>query len=206
LEALREMAFDENSAYRIEALDAIRIGARHNEIVLVSRRLLRDNDPKIRLAAYENLRQLDDIAITKELVAKNFYLEQITQVEDKMIFAARSGQPRIVLFGAPIYCKENVFVQSADGNITFNAPAGQKYISLIRKHPKRANVVIQRKSSFNISDIIRTLCESSVLEEGSDQRPGLGVSYADAIAILKQLCDKGAVEAEFRAGGVPKID
>jgi hypothetical protein len=157
------------------------------------------------LAAYENLRKLDDIAVTQKLIASDFYLEQIAQTEHKGIFVSRSGQPRIVLFGAPIYCHDNIFIQSADGNITINAPAGQKYVSIIRKHPKRPNVMIQLKSSFELGDIIQTLCEEP-LKKTKEEHRGLNVSYAEAIILLKQMCDKGAVEAEFWAGPLPKID
>ncbi len=204
LDTLRQIAVDKGSAYRVEALEAISTGASRNDAASVSRRLLRDEDFDIRLAAYENLRKLDDIAVVQTFIAGNFYLEQITQTKQKAIFVSRSGQPRIVLFGGPIYCRDNVFIESADGNITINAPAGQEYVSIIRKHPRRPNVIIQLQSSLKLSDIIRTLCEDPLKKAGQG-RFGLGVSYSDAIAILKQMCDKGVVEAEFRAGPLPKI-
>lgn len=206
LETLRQIARDKSSSYRVESLEAITAGARRNDAAAISRRLLRDDDFDIRLAAYENLRKLDDIAITQRVIARSFYLEQITQTKHKGIFVSRSGRPRIVLFGAPIYCRDNIFVQSSDSNITINAPAGQKYVSIIRKHPTRPDVApIQLKSSFELSDIIRTLCEEP-LKRTVQERRGLGVSYAEAIALLKQLSEKGAVHAEFRAGPLPKID
>jgi hypothetical protein len=205
LNTLREIASNKDSAYRIEALDAITTSASRNDAIAISRKLLRDSDPNIKLAAYENLRKLEDITVIQKLIARNFYLEQITQIEYKGIFVSRSGQPRIALFGTPIYCHDNIFIQSADGSITINAPAGQKYISIIRKHPKRPNVIVQLKSSFELSDIIQTLCEEP-LKKTKGERRGLNVSYAEAISLLKQMCDKGAVEAEFRAGPLPKID
>jgi hypothetical protein len=204
LETLRQIAMDKTSAYRIEALEAITIEASRNNAAAISRKLLQDDDFNIRLAAYEQLRILDDIAIAQKLIAHNFYLEQISQAKKPAIFVSRSGQPRIVLFGAPIYCRENMFVQSSDGNITINAPTGQQYVSIIRKHPKRPNVVIQLKSSFELANIIQTLCEEPLEKTGQSPR-GLGVSYADVIGILKQMSDKGAVEAEFHAGPLPKI-
>jgi len=109
-----------------------------------------------------------------------------------------------VLFGAPIYCKGNIFVQSGSGDVIINAPSGQKYVNIIRKHPKRPSVITQLKSSFELGDIIRTLCEEPI-EEGEKGRGGLGVSYADAAVLLKQMCDKGVVGAEFHAGTMPKI-
>jgi len=205
LNTLREIASNKDSAYRVEALEAITTSASRNDAIAISRKLLRDSDFNIRLAAYENLRKLDDIAVTQKLIARDFYLEQIAQTEHKGIFVSRSGQPRIVLFGAPIYCHDNIFIQSADGNITINAPAGQKYVSIIRKHPKRPNVMVQLKSSFELSDIIQTLCEEPLKKTKQEHR-GLNVSYAEAITLLKQMSDKGAVEAEFWAGSLPKID
>jgi len=205
LNTLREIASNKDSAYRVEALEAITTSASRNDAIAISRNLLRDSDFNIRLAAYENLRKLDDIVVTQKLIARDFYLEQIAQTEHKGIFVSRSGQPRIVLFGAPIYCHDNIFIQSADGNITINAPAGQKYVSIVRKHPKRPNVMVQLKSSFELSDIIQTLCEEPLKKTKQEHR-GLNVSYAEAITLLKQMSDKGAVEAKFWAGPLPKID
>jgi hypothetical protein len=34
----------------------------------------------------------------------------------------------------------------------------------------------------------------------------LGVPYSDAIALLKQMVDKNAIDAQFVAGPLPKID
>ncbi|MGD2095533.1 MAG: hypothetical protein PVH77_11050, partial [Phycisphaerales bacterium] len=134
----------------------------------------------------------------------NFYLEQVAHTKYKSVFVSRRGQPRIVLFGAPILCSESVFVRSADGNITINAPAGQEYVSIMRKHPERPEVVAQLKSSYELDDIIKTLCETPATSSGQE-REGLGVSYTDVISLLKRMCDKGAVKAEFLAGPLPKI-
>ena len=205
LAILRQMALDRKCSYRFIAFEAIAAGARRNDTVRICQRLLRDNDIRVRLVAYEQLRKLEDVSVLQELVGNNFYLEQIGQTQQKAIFVSRSGQPCVVLFGAPIECSEGIFVRSEDGNITINAPSGQSYVSVIRKHPRRDGVVLQLKSSFVLSDIISTLCEKPK-EEGEPGKGGLGVAYADVIALLKLMCDKGAVRAEFWAGALPKID
>jgi len=204
LKVLRRMVFDRNCAYRFEALEAVTAGANRNDAAAVSRRLLRDEDFAIRIAAYEQLRKLDDIAVRQELIGGSFYLEQIVQTPYKGIFVSRSGQGRIVLFGTPIYCRDGIFVQSADGNITINAAEGQKYVSIIRKHPRHPEVIAELKSSFDLGDIISTLCEEP-MRQTPQGHTGLNVSYSDAIELLKQLSDKGAVPAEFRAGPLSKI-
>lgn len=201
LDVLREIAMNTNSPYRVEALEAITRSARRNDAAAISRILLRDKDFDIRLAAYEQLRKLDDIAIRQRLVGGSFYLEQVTQTPQKAVYVSRSGQSRVALFGGPIKCNENIFIQSADGKITLNASPGDEYVSMMRKNPKRPNVVVTLKSSFELSDIVRTLSE----EPDNKEHPGLAVSYADTIAILKQMHDKGAVNAEFHVGALPKM-
>jgi flagellar basal body P-ring protein FlgI len=69
LDTLRRIAMDEDSSYRVEALEAIAAAAGRNDAAAISRRLLRDDEFDIRLAAYKSLRKLDDIAITQRLIA-----------------------------------------------------------------------------------------------------------------------------------------
>ena len=204
LQPLRQIAESTDSPYRLEALDAITKSATRNDAAAISRKLLRDDDFDIRLTAYEHLRELEDVMVVQKLIAGDFYLEEITQTQHKAVFASLSGQPRIVLFGGPIYCKDDLFLQSADGSITINAPPEQRYVSIIRNHPNRPNVTAKLKSSFRLDDIIQTLCEQTT-EKDPSKKPGLGVSYAKVIAILKQMCEKGAVDAQFYAGPTPKI-
>ncbi|MHC4110946.1 MAG: flagellar basal body P-ring protein FlgI [Planctomycetota bacterium] len=204
LETLKTIAMDKDSAYRVESLEAITAGANRNDAAAISRLLLRDEEFSIRLAAYEQLRKIDDIAIIRRPIARSFYLEQITQTQYKTIFVSRSGQARIVLFGAPIICRDNMFVQSANGEITIDSRAGQQYVSLTRKHPTRPTMIGPLRCSLELGDVIQTLCDEPV-RRSENARIGLGVSYADVIALLKQMCEKGAVEAKFEAGPLPKI-
>ncbi len=205
LEILRQIAMNKNSDYRLGAIEAIAKASKKEEAASIIQRLLYDEDFEIRLAAYGQLRRLNDFVVKREAVGRSFFLEQITQAEKKEIYVTRSGQPRIVLFGAPLYCDKGIFIQSKNGEITINSPPGQEYVSLIRKHPRLEGGFSQMRSSFELGDIIRTLCEEPPGED-EEVRGGLGVSYADMIAILEQMCDKGAVIAAFHAGPLPKND
>ncbi|NOR67682.1 MAG: hypothetical protein GQ528_10050, partial [Woeseiaceae bacterium] len=204
LAVLRQIALNKNSPYRLDALVAITAAAAHNDAVALSRLLLRDDDFVIRLAAYEQLRESDDAAVLQEQIAGSFYLERIVQTDEKVIYVSRTGQPRVVLFGAPISCRGNIFLGSADGDITINAPSGAEYVTIIRKHPKRPGVIAQLRSSFEVGDIVRTLCDEPP-KKGESGRGGLGVSYADAVVLLKEMCDKRDADAEFRAGPMPNF-
>jgi flagellar basal body P-ring protein FlgI len=206
LETLRNIAMDGNSKNQIAAIESIGSSASRNDATAIMRRLLRDKKFDIRIAAYEQLKKLDDVSVVSRVVAKSFSLEQISNADQKGIYLTRRGEASIVLFGSPIYCREDIFVESKDGGITINAPKGQKYVTIMRKHPKRSNVTLQLKSSLALDDIIETLCgEPDAEGRNAKGRPGLGVSYSDAAWLLKQMCEKGAVEAEFKAGPLPKV-
>lgn len=206
LDALREIALDKGSSYRVTALRAITNAARYNDAAAISRRLLRDESLEVRLEAYEQLRKLGDVAVTSEVVGGRFNLEQVAGASYKTIFVSRKGWPRIALFGGPIYCERDLFVQSQDGDITINAQADEDYVTVIRRLPKRPKIPpVTLKSTYELSSIIRTLGAEPV-KSGEDGYLGLAVSYADIIALLERMVEKGAIDAEFRAGEMPEIN
>jgi hypothetical protein len=205
LDILRHTAFDAASNRRIEALDAVADSAKRSDAVAVCRRLLRDDNIDILLAAYEQLRKMDDISISDELIGRSFYIEQITLARQKLVFVARSGRPRIAVFGGPLFCNANLFIQSDDGAITLNAPAGQEYVTVIRKIPNRPDIPpISLKCSYELGDIIRSLGAEPTRRAPTDQ-VGLAVAYSDIIALLDKMVKKGAVNCQFRAGPMPQI-
>jgi hypothetical protein len=142
--------------------------------------------------------------VVQEYVARSFFIDKVPQMPQKAIFIARSGQPRIVLFGLPIYCRNGFSVQSKDGNIMIDHRSGQEYVSVARKHPMRSIVIGPIMTTLELSDIIKILCEEPAkVEQG--RRNGLGVSYDDMVALVKQMCEKDIITTEFWVGPLPEI-
>jgi hypothetical protein len=204
LPALRDLALDPKSPYRLEALDAVMVSAKRVDALTLAQRLLRDDDVAVVLAAYDDLRQIDDRAVAREVIGRSFLLEQVVQSSHKAIFVSRSGDPRVVLFGAPLRCRDNLFVESPDQTLTLDSRAGQGFVSVIRKHPTRPGVIGPIRSTPDVGEIVRTL--GGEAEAGpSGQLKSLGVPYTQVIALLEQLSAKDAVAAQFWAGPLPKI-
>lgn len=203
-EPLRAIAVDEASAHRLEALDAVAAGGRRSDAVALASRLLRDSDPRVVLAAYEYLRQTEDVSIRQEFVGRSFYLEQVVQTDRKAIFVSRSGKPRVVIFGGPLVCRDSLFVESPDGQVMIDSRVGQDYASLTRRIPGRQGVIGPVRSTLALTEIIRTLAAERPRAGGTGPA-GLGVPYSDVIAALEQLSAKEGVAAEFWAGPLPKI-
>lgn len=207
LETLRQIVLRGETAHRISAIQAVARSAKRNDALPIIKKALRDPDFQVRLAVYEALVGLDDISILRRAVAKSFYLDMVQQDGRKAIFVARSGTPKVVLFGAPVSCEETFFVESDDGKIIVDAQPGEKYIAIIRKHPRQPGL-IPLKSTFELGDVIRALCEQPASQEGKPAAAGggLAVPYSDMVAILQKMCQKGAIRAEFHAGPLPKME
>jgi flagellar basal body P-ring protein FlgI len=203
LAVLRRIVRDTNSPYRIEGIRAVGTSARRNDAISILNSVLAEEDFEVRFAAYEQLRRLGDISVSQMLVGGDFFVDSVICGGRKTIFVSRMGVPRIVLFGAPIYCKENIFIESSGRDIVINALPDEEFISVMRKHPKRPGLIGPLKSSFKLADIIRTLGEAIPVGDKSLLRPGLGVCYSNIIALLKRMCENEAVKAEFMAGPMP---
>jgi flagellar basal body P-ring protein FlgI len=205
LATLRGIALDPKSVYRLEAMEAVAASARRNDASALMRFLLRDSDVRIVLAAYEHLREMTDAAVAQDFVGRSFYLERIVQTNRKAIFVSRRGDPRIVIFGAPLTCRDSVFVEAPGGGVIIDARPGQGYMSLSRKNPVRSGMIGPVKTGYVLSEVIRALGAESVAT-GEGQVSALGVSYADVIALLERMCEKGAVAAEFWPGPLPEFE
>jgi flagellar basal body P-ring protein FlgI len=200
LPVLRGIIKSSGSPYRIEAIRTIGTSAKRNDAIPILDSVLGEGDFDVRFAAYEQLRRLGDISVSQTLVAGDFFVDSVMCPGAKTIFVSRRGAARIVLFGAPIYCKDNIFIESPGRDIVINAGAGEKFISVMRKHPKRPRLLGPLRSSFKLADVIRTLGETMPADDKPLVRPGLEVGYWQITALLKQMVENGALEAQFRAG------
>ncbi len=205
LGALREIALDTQSTHRLEAMQAIAASARRNDASALMRLLLRDGDRHVVMAAYEHLRDMADPAVVQDFIGGSFYLERVVQANRKAVFVARRGDPRIVIFGAPLACRDSMFIESQDQRVVLDAQPGQGYVSLMRNNPMRPGVLGPLRTGFVLSEIIRALGTDYVPQEGG-QPSGLGVSYAEIIALLEQMCQRGVVPAEFWPGPLPEFE
>ena len=203
LNVLRDIAQDKDSAYRIEAINAVGTAAKRKDVVALMSRLLQDDNFEIRFAAYKYLREFDNIMISRTIIAGDFYVEEVYQTTKKVIFASRSSTPRIALFGSPINCQEDVFIESDDGRIIINAQKDDKYMSVMRKNPVTGELIGPLKCRYEVGDLVRTLGAPLVVDKQKNQRPGLEIPYSDILVILKKMCQKGVIKADFIISDLP---
>jgi hypothetical protein len=178
---------------------AIGEGASRNDASRSLNSVLKDNNHNVRFAAYESMSGLNSFAISRKLIGSNFFLDTIISPGDKAIYVTRNGFPKIVLFSSPFDCNENIFAKSDDGTVVINGSPGKKFVSIMRKHPTRPELIGPFSSSYSVASIIRTLGAKTIQPENSRNRPGLGVPYSEIIMLLERMCSEGMIKARFDA-------
>ncbi len=204
-DCLREIAIG-NSSYKIEALTAIEVAASRNDISNVARKVIQQDNFQAKLAASDILEKLNDTFISIRPITQGFYVREIMMAKNRYIHVSRSNRPVITIFGSPLTCKKDIFLQSPDLTVTINSSPDQGYVSIIQRHPTRKEVLVNLKCSYEVGDIIERLCNLPVKNSGTKVKIGLGLSYCQVVDILRQMCEKGIVDAQFKAGPLPTIN
>lgn len=202
---LRQTVQDTRSLFRISAIKAIGRHARRSEVSSILMRVLDDNNLDVTLTAYEQLRSIKDATILSQTIAGDFVLDSVISKGPRRIIAYRTGVPRIVIFGAPMYCSRNMFIQSSDGKVMINSRPTDEFVTMSRKHPRQATLIGPARSNHKVSEVIRALGEIPVVSKTTRKRPGLGVSYSEIIAILETMCKTGVIDADFIAGAMAEF-
>ncbi|RKY08191.1 MAG: hypothetical protein DRP66_05130 [Planctomycetota bacterium] len=200
LVVLGQFTREVGSPLRVPAIRAIGLSAERNSAIPTLAGLLDDGNFEVAFAAYQELYRLQDVSVSRTVVANKFFIDHVTRRGPKTIHVSREGMPRIVLFGVPIRCSDNIFVESEGKDIVINARPGEKYVSVMRRLANRPKLVGPLLAGRDVSDIIQALCGDPDVERRPMTRRGLGVSYSDIISLLSKMCDTGAVKADFVAG------
>jgi len=207
LAVLRRIVQDKNSPYRLDAIRAVGLSAKRREAMPILEAALNDSDIQIRLESYEMLARLNSHVISGRSVSSGgFSVDSVMCSGPKTIYVYRQETPRIVLFGSPLRCEKNIFIQSEKSSVTINSLPGDKRISISRKHPDRPRVIGPLLSNNDLSILIQTLGEQPDIKSNTAVRPGLAVPYAEILDIVKTMCEQGAISAQFIAGPQAELE
>lgn len=204
LGVLRRFVYAPGSPVRIEAIRAVGSAAKRNDAVAILGEALNSDDFEVQFATYEQLLRLNALSISETIIGANFLLDSVASKGAKKIFVSRAVAPRIILFGVPIKCRENIFVKLDGNSIIINAAKGSSTISVMRQHPRQPELIGPAQSTFDLKDLIGTICERPIQPKGTRSKPGLGGGYSDMVEILEYMCKNGQIDAEFMAG--PRVE
>ncbi len=191
-------ASDEDSPLQIRAIKELGRHSQCARAVLALRQLVDDQDEMVRIAAYEALLERGDrTVITRIDVTDDFKLDLVSSTRRHEIYAWRSDEQRIVLFGKEMALQSPVFFNAPRDIVTVNADKGQERLMLYRRIPRTGGFSDNLFTDFSVKSLITTM--GSFPERGLDnQFKGLGLTYSQVVGVLYRMCQTNDIPAKFR--------
>lgn len=204
IDVITRHAKDKRSPFRLRAIRELGNSAIRRRASYALRELVSDEDPRVRILAYEALRDVDRNALAQVLVGEspgNFILDVVPTDGPALIYARRTNTRRIALIGGDhVTCRPPLFYSQPGKPITLTAQAGDKMITvLMRVQNGSAPASLIGPFKTPMSVMILTQFMGNASTKGSEGRlEGLGLDYAVVLDVLYRLCESGAINADMR--------
>lgn len=175
------------SPYRLDAIAELgHVADVRAAAVLV--RLLDDGNDLVRVAAYEALRDGRYRAgIEQVRVDDSFTLDLVPSHGNYLVYARRSGEPRLAIFGKGLRIAPPLFFNGLDNLVTLHAEPDDSGVRVYRRVGARRVLSDEVSSSFEIADILATLGRSPAKDDNGQFR-GLGLTYSQVVSVAYRLC------------------
>ena len=196
-DAMAAHARDAKGRHRLAAVRALAEAKGMAGAAMTLRQLLYDDDTRVRIAAYEGLVSRGESLIRTTAVGGDvFLLDEAPASGTPFLYARRSGERRIALFGDSLSLHTPVFYRASDGSLTITAQDGDDHLTLIRVVVSAGAASEPVAVPFDVATLIRMLGErAGVDHEG--KVIGLGLDYGAVVHALFRLCQDRTIDAEF---------
>lgn len=205
VDALSLHALDPTCAYRQQAIAGLREARGMAAAATALRKLLDDEDPRIRVAAYEALVHRGDTMVTVDwLGGDNFALDLVPSSRPNLIHVKRSGTRRIALIGQDFRCDPPLLYRAPDGSVTIDAGEDESSLRVLRMVTSTGAMSPEVSVPLELPAVIRLLGDDPDVDD-EDRITGVGLDYAAVVRALYYLCDTRAINATFMLES-PTID
>ncbi len=194
VDALSKHLMNKKGAFRRGAIKVL--GSARNSLRAARplRRALNDDDPRIRVAAYEALRQRHDSSIsTFPISSGQFDIDVVRTDSRRMIYAKRTEDRRIAIFG-DVRARSPLFFSLPDNSLMLTSDPGDTQVTMVRT-TEGGEMLPKVTVDGDVAQMISRLGHPPPDVAGGIS--GLGVEYASIIFVLSDLVDSGAIDAHF---------
>ena len=196
-ETMIRHAEDPESVHRFQAMRALARAPRMAAARQALRRLLDSDDPRVQVAAYESLILAHDRAVHTTVVGEdNFALDLVETTQRPFVYAKRTDERRLALFGLGIRCQPPVFYRAPDGVVTASADDGDEQLRVVRVIPTDGSLSPTLHVPLDLEKLVRVLGSDPLMD--GDEVLGLGLDYGAVVRLVYNLCEDGSISAPFR--------
>lgn len=198
---LDELSRHEDPVIRARAADALVHLPSSLQGAQTLRRLLDDNDTRVRLAAYESLARINDRTILDRFPVGDgtevkFLIDRLPSSKP-LVYVTQEAVPRLVIFGEDLGFKTPMLARMWDNRLMLKAPAADQPLTLFYQPPRQIEAKKHQLYPHSVATLAYVLGHRP---HDRDLQDGLDLSYTHVIDAVYQLCRDGWVDApvEFR--------
>ena len=197
-DALIKIAQATGHPYRVNAILALSELPTNSEISRAMVACLESDESLIRINAYRALVAAGDPHISSMRVNDAFWLDMIDSKGPPLVYATRTLEPRLAVFGNRTSLKQPLTFSAFDTALTISTAADNPQLLSIFYRGDELQVPISTKSRPNVAELAARLGGSA------DERLRFG--YADIVGILQSMADKGKVASAFVLQDQPGVE
>jgi len=196
-QALATMARNSSHPFQLNAIAALGELPPSPVVASLLREILDGDQAMARIEAYRVLARQRDPMIASRVINERFILDVVPCGGPPLIFATRSGMPRVALIGPRPSLATPFNFTAMDDRLTLLGDAPDRGITVYYRPPTDDSPV-KFVSRADLAELIARL--------GGDPTAGaarLRFSYGDVVAIVQALCDKQQIVAPVGKAPVP---
>ncbi len=202
-EIITRFARQSGDAYQLAAIEALGRQPKiaRSESVLLE--LLNAENDMVRIAAWESLRQRRSRKVTTIKIGGQFEVDIVPTTQEPLVYATRTMNPRIVLFGKDLRITQPVYFSMPNDLVVINANGDDQKITIWRSLPGRDRTSEPFTVMPGLPNVISTLGDRPERNLDGSIR-GMGLTYGQIVALLYRLCEQGHIPARFHLQVAPE--
>lgn len=193
--ALYDIARTENSPLQVAAVQVLGKVPNSRAINHLLRDLLDSDQTTVRIEAYNILAKSDDPSISRQVMRsarqplnEKFVLDYVHCKGRPLIYATRSGVPRVAIFGSVPELAAPVTFSALDNHLMISSGAIGRDVTIFYRNAQLRQP-IQMTSPPDLADVLARL--AGTMDDGTGQ---LDFTYAEIIAMLQAMSDQGKLK------------
>ncbi len=196
-DVIQRFATSENSPFQAPAIIEFGRNSQIYRTIKPLRKLLNSTNERVRLAAYEALRRRGDTSVVETIkLTGRFSLDLVHTTGPFTIYATRTLDSRIVLFGRNMAVRHPGYFESPGEMLTINARADSNTMSVFRKIPRSGGFSDTFEIDYSVRSLVKLL--GTVPDIGLDGKVyGLGLTYSQVVSTLYRMCKEDDIPAKF---------
>ncbi len=196
-EALLEIARNEGHAFQLSAVKVLGSLPGSARIDRMMTGLLSAKKALVRIEAYRVLAERGSPAVLSHPVRGAFVLDRIPVEGSPLVYATRTGLPRIALFGRTVEVNQPIMFRAMQDRFSISTSAdGKSLVVFDRTGEKAGGIQLQMRPDLH----------ELVYRLGGGSDDGLGFGYSEVVGILQSLSEGKHLGAAFVLQDLPALE